>query len=325
MDQARIFLAIALSFVVFLVWNLFFAPEPPEQQPEQIAQETPQAEEKAGAAKPYVTSQAEAQTEPPPPAEGPGVQTSARPARTITVSSPYYVAKISERQAAFRSFVLTKYREFVDPDSPLKQLVSEDNPSGTMIFGFQNRSVPGLEQAVYSAGSDDDEIRIGDKPVDLTFTWSSADGVVIEKKYHFSPDTYLIGLTVTIKNGSGLPIQDRPYLAINRILPQDKRAYGFTGPSALINNSLESSSEAAIEVSIKDRNDGIEIAVTDNGPGFPKQVLSHAFEPYTTTKKDGTGLGLVVCQRIVHDHGGTIEIANRTDGGSEVVIYLPQD
>ena len=62
MDQARIFIAIALSFVVFLVWNLFFTPEPPEKQPEQITQDTPKIEEKAGAAKPYVQTQTDGQT-----------------------------------------------------------------------------------------------------------------------------------------------------------------------------------------------------------------------------------------------------------------------
>ena len=239
MEQKRIFLAIALSFAVFLVWNVFFGPEPPEQQPEQVTQEAPIGGETTVASKPYVQSPADKQ---PGEANQPKksvAQIDTRPARTITVKSPYYIAKITEQQAAFRSFVLTNYREYVDVDSPHKELVSPDNPYGTMIFGFQNQSVPGLEGAVYEADIKDDAIIIDNIPTDITFTWSSENGVVIEKKYHFSPDTYLIGLTVTVKNGSGQVIQDRPYLAIKRILPQDGRAYGFTGPSTLINNNLE--------------------------------------------------------------------------------------
>ena len=247
MDQARIFIAIALSFVVFLVWNLFFTPEPPEKQPEQITQDTPQNTEKTGAAKPYIQTQTDGQTGEVTQIGGEDAQVDARPARIITVSSPYYVAKISEKQAAFRSFVLTKFREFVGDDSPHKELVSKDNPYGTMIFGFQNQSVPGLDGAVYSADINDDAIIVDDKPADLTFTWSSTNGIVIEKRYHFSPDTYLIGLTVTVKNGSGQPIQDRPYLALKRLLAQDSRAYGFTGPSTLINNSLEQIKVGKIE------------------------------------------------------------------------------
>ena len=239
MEQSRIFLAIALSFVVFLVWSLFFGPEQPEQQPEQIAQEAPKSEEKTVASKPFVQTPADKQPgEASLPTES-TAPTDTRPARTITVKSPNYIVKITEQQAAFRSFVLTQFREFVDADSPLKELVSPDNPYGTMIFGFQNQSVPGIEGALYQADIKDDEVEIDNNPVDITFTWSSQNGVVIEKKYHFSPDTYLIDLTVTVKNGSGQVIQDRPYLAIKRILPQDGRAYGFTGPSTLINNNLE--------------------------------------------------------------------------------------
>ena len=138
MEQSRIFLAIALSFVVFLVWSLFFGPEQPEQQPEQITQEAPKSEEKTVASKPYVQAPVDKQ-----PGEASHPKESAtpvdtRPARTITVKSPYYIVKITEQQAAFRSFVLTQFREFVDADSPLKELVSPDNPYGTMIFGFQS-------------------------------------------------------------------------------------------------------------------------------------------------------------------------------------------
>ncbi len=56
---------------------------------------------------------------------------------------------------------------------------------------------------------------------------------------------------------------------------------------------------------------GVQLAVSDNGPGFPAQILTHAFEPYVTTKPKGTGLGLAIVQKIIDDHGGTITLANR--------------
>ncbi|MBU0982304.1 MAG: hypothetical protein KKA42_00415, partial [candidate division Zixibacteria bacterium] len=55
------------------------------------------------------------------------------------------------------------------------------------------------------------------------------------------------------------------------------------------------------------------------------KTLAHAFEPYYTGKTDGTGLGLVICQRIVNDHNGSIELTNRQQGGAAVEIRLPQD
>ncbi|MDP2821799.1 MAG: ATP-binding protein [Sulfuritalea sp.] len=63
------------------------------------------------------------------------------------------------------------------------------------------------------------------------------------------------------------------------------------------------------------------LTVADNGPGFPPQILSRAFEPYVTTKSRGTGLGLAIVKKIVDDHGGEIRLAN--NHGGEVSIWLP--
>jgi nitrogen fixation/metabolism regulation signal transduction histidine kinase len=81
-------------------------------------------------------------------------------------------------------------------------------------------------------------------------------------------------------------------------------------------------------VNVKTRRDGrmAVLSVTDNGHGFPPEILRHAFEPYVTTKPKGTGLGLAIVQKIVGDHGGTITLANRPaaqGGGAEVSVQLP--
>jgi nitrogen fixation/metabolism regulation signal transduction histidine kinase len=65
----------------------------------------------------------------------------------------------------------------------------------------------------------------------------------------------------------------------------------------------------------------VRLTVKDNGPGFPPQILSRAFEPYVTTKSRGTGLGLAIVKKIVDDHGGEIRLAN--NHGGEVSIWLP--
>jgi len=66
----------------------------------------------------------------------------------------------------------------------------------------------------------------------------------------------------------------------------------------------------------------VQITVSDNGPGFAESVLQRAFEPYVTTKARGTGLGLAIVRKIVEEHGGSIEIANRGEGGARVSILL---
>lgn len=67
------------------------------------------------------------------------------------------------------------------------------------------------------------------------------------------------------------------------------------------------------------------ISVIDSGPGIPHSMLSRIFTPFATSKPQGTGLGLPICQRIIHAHGGRIEVKNRPGAGAEVAFYLPLD
>lgn len=68
----------------------------------------------------------------------------------------------------------------------------------------------------------------------------------------------------------------------------------------------------------------VELRVSDNGPGFPPELLGTLFEPYVTTKPKGTGLGLAIVKKIVEEHGGMI-IAENGDEGASVVIRLSLD
>ena len=67
----------------------------------------------------------------------------------------------------------------------------------------------------------------------------------------------------------------------------------------------------------------VRLTVADNGPGFDPRMLARAFEPYATSKRRGTGLGLPVVKKIIEEHGGRIELQNRKDGpGARVLILL---
>jgi two-component system sensor histidine kinase HydH len=65
------------------------------------------------------------------------------------------------------------------------------------------------------------------------------------------------------------------------------------------------------------------IEVRDSGPGVPPQNRAAVFEPYFTTKEDGTGLGLWIAQQIVAAHGGTIQLENAPEGGAVFTFRLP--
>ena len=67
----------------------------------------------------------------------------------------------------------------------------------------------------------------------------------------------------------------------------------------------------------------IAIDVEDNGPGFQRDLIGQAFDPYVTTKAKGTGLGLAIVRKIVEEHGGHVEAENRPEGGARIRIELP--
>jgi signal transduction histidine kinase len=67
----------------------------------------------------------------------------------------------------------------------------------------------------------------------------------------------------------------------------------------------------------------VRIHIQDTGMGIPPENLKRLFEPFFTTKKTGTGLGLTICQRIVHEHRGTIRARSGVNQGSTFSISLP--
>ena len=67
----------------------------------------------------------------------------------------------------------------------------------------------------------------------------------------------------------------------------------------------------------------VQIVVKDNGCGIAPENLSKLFDPYFTTKIRGFGLGLTVVERIVQEHGGTIQVASEQGNGASFTIRLP--
>ena len=98
----------------------------------------------------------------------------------------------------------------------------------------------------------------------------------------------------------------------------------------LVTNSieaLEGKEGAIIEMETRLADDGgkpaAAVVVSDNGPGFQRDLIGTVFDPYVTSKPKGTGLGLAIVKKIVEEHGGRIEADNRQMGGARVRIFLP--
>ena len=93
----------------------------------------------------------------------------------------------------------------------------------------------------------------------------------------------------------------------------------------LLKNSIHATS-AGGEVSISTSEDEhhVRIAVSDNGKGMTEQEREKMFDPFFTTRKTGTGLGLAVSHQIIEQHGGTLEVKTAEGEGTTVTIILPK-
>ena len=95
----------------------------------------------------------------------------------------------------------------------------------------------------------------------------------------------------------------------------------------LLQNAIDAQAESQephYDIDLETRNDEIVLAFGDAGPGFPDSVLRRAFEPYVTTKAKGTGLGLAIVKKIVDEHHGRVDLANRAPRGARVTLILPR-
>jgi len=92
----------------------------------------------------------------------------------------------------------------------------------------------------------------------------------------------------------------------------------------LIKNAVQAMSEGGVlRVGCKTREDFLEVSFADTGGGLTPEELGQMFEPYYTTKPGGTGLGLLIVERIVRSHGGELGIETAPGTGTVFTIRLP--
>ena len=78
----------------------------------------------------------------------------------------------------------------------------------------------------------------------------------------------------------------------------------------------------AIDVGVTTEGSGLLVTIADHGPGIPHELRQRVFEPYFTTKRDGTGLGLALVRQTIEAHHGTISVAETPGGGATFSVVL---
>ncbi len=119
-----------------------------------------------------------------------------------------------------------------------------------------------------------------------------------------------VALEMDLRSGADLPVDEE---GLRRALRN------------LATNAIEAMPEGGkLRVESFCEGDDVVLRVTDSGVGIPDEIADRLFEPFVTAgKPKGTGLGLAVVQKVVHDHQGTIELSKPEGGGSAFTMRLP--
>jgi PAS domain S-box-containing protein len=120
------------------------------------------------------------------------------------------------------------------------------------------------------------------------------------------------GLNLRIRLANQLPLTPIDPTQIQQVLVN------------LIKNALQAMTRGGtLTLQTGEGSEGVWLSVADTGGGIPQEQTNRIFEPFFTTKKKGTGLGLMIVQRIVRAHGGRIELESQVGRGTTFRIWLP--
>ncbi|SDB89741.1 two-component system, sporulation sensor kinase A [Pelagirhabdus alkalitolerans] len=92
----------------------------------------------------------------------------------------------------------------------------------------------------------------------------------------------------------------------------------------LVKNAIEAmQSEGTIDISIDQNENNCNVYIEDEGPGIPQHLLHKIKEPFFTTKEEGTGLGLMITNRIIENHNGEFKVESSESEGATCIVSLP--
>jgi YidC/Oxa1 family membrane protein insertase len=238
MDTYRAFLAIVISFVILLGYQYFFVgfdqPVAVNETTEQPSAESPQAvQEQQPAAQESVPALAAA---PPLPA-----QPYDRDPKDIVVDTDLYTATLSEDGGTITSFVLKEHKETNDDDSPGMQLVKTDATQG-FPMQFSWGSAVGA-RILFDSEVQSLSLSADKSQAELRMQAKAGNGLIVERVYTFDNSSYLIDLSVKVKNLSDNLLQGIPQLNLINTrfdgVSSPANRFLFGGPAAFINGELQ--------------------------------------------------------------------------------------
>lgn len=141
---------------------------------------------------------------------------------------------------------------------------------------------------------------------------ASLNDVVHKTMDLLNPELRNRGLQVELKLARQLPLAPLDPTQMQQVLVN------------LVKNAMQAMTRGGVlTLQTGEGSDGVWVSVADTGGGIPQEQINRIFEPFFTTRKKGTGLGLMIVQRIVRAHNGRLELESKVGQGALFRIWLP--
>ncbi len=237
----------------------------------------------------------------------------ARAFNAMTENLRHTLRRLTQQEslAAVGEFAASLAHEVRNPLSSIRldlQLAEEKtaDPGAVELVGRALRTVERLNTTVTGALQVARSGRIQREPLDLK--------TVVEAAMHSAePEFHKRGVRLAASvNGAGTVEMLGDAAALEQVFL-----------NLLLNaaQAMEGGGEA--RVTLERDGQSVLVSVEDDGHGIPQELHSQIFEPFLTTKSEGTGLGLATVQRIVAAHGGEVTVESPKEGGTIVTVHLP--
>ncbi len=150
------------------------------------------------------------------------------------------------------------------------------------------------------------------RPTPVLMKVASLNGIVEKTLELLRPEIENRGITIQTKLARALTATPIDATQLQQVLVN------------LVKNASQAmTTGGALTLQTGENSDGVWVSVADTGGGIPQEQINRIFEPFYTTKKKGSGLGLMIVQRIVRAHNGRIELESNVGRGTTFRVWLP--
>ncbi len=221
--EKRALMAVVISLVILLVYQVYFAPSPPAPEPEKTkaAPEKTAPAGKEAAEKPApAAGQKPAVLPPSPGLAGPAAQIKTQPGKSVVVETPLYTAIFDTRGARLRDWKVKQYADKLGPEGKPIDLAGVLSGGYPLGLEMAEANFPFSAETIFQVNTDRIQLGPGKEKGELLFTWTSPEGLRVIQQMTFYADSYRLDYNVQMINSTSKTFEGRPVLAwFGKIFP----------------------------------------------------------------------------------------------------------